>query len=307
MSRLTASAFHPELRSASRLLPKGAVGPRTIGVVRRLSSRRGVPIVDGVTVEQVSDTASVRLHHPAHRAHEGAALLWIHGGGMVIGSAHQDDALCKRFAAELGVTVASVEYRLAPEHPFPAPLDDCVAALEWLAAQPGAHPGRIAIGGASAGGGLSAGLALRAHAESPVKPIFQLLVYPMIDDRTAAHPDPAAKHRRLWSNKANAFGWRSYLGQDPGSAGVSQFAAPSRAEELAGLAPAWIGVGTLDLFYEENVAYAERLRAAGVPCQLEVVEGAFHGFDLIKGKAAVSQAFFASQVAALKSAFAAPA
>jgi len=303
MSRLTATAFHPELRAASRLLPKAAFNARTLGLVRRLMTRRGVPVTEGVTVEQVSDTASVRLHHPEHRVHDGAALLWIHGGGMVMGSAHQDDALCKRFAAALGVTVASVEYRLAPEHPFPAPLDDCLAALEWLAAQPGAHPGRIAIGGASAGGGLAAGLALRAHAEGAARPMFQLLVYPMLDDRTAAQPDSAAKNRRLWSNKANAFGWRSYLNHDPGASDVSPFAAPARAGDLTGLAPAWIGVGTLDLFHDEDLAYAERLRAAGVPCQVEVVDGAFHGFDLIKGEAAISLAFFDSQVKALKVAF----
>lgn len=303
MSRLIPTAFHPELRGASRLLPKGAVSPRTLGPVRRLSARRGDGPVEGVTVEQVSDTASVRLHHPTERRHHGAALLWIHGGGMVIGNARQDDPVCKQLANELGVTVAAVDYRLAPEHPFPAPLDDCFAAFEWLATQPGAHQGRIAIGGASAGGGLAAGLALRARDESSVKPLFQLLVYPMIDDRTAAQPDPLRKHRRLWSNKANAFGWRSYLAAEPGSDSVSPYAAPSRAADLAGVAPAWIGVGTLDLFHDENIAYAERLRAAGVPCSLEVVDGAFHGFDLIKRGTPVAQAFVQSQISALRAAF----
>lgn len=303
MSRLRTSAYHPDLRSISRFLPKGAVGPRTLGLVRRGSARRGRGDVPGVTVEQVSDTASVRLHHPEDRRHDGAALLWIHGGGMVIGTAQQDDPVCKEFANALGVTVAAVEYRLAPEHPFPAPLDDCLAALEWLAAQPGAHLGRIAIGGASAGGGLAAGLALRARDQSAVKPIFQLLVYPMLDDRTAAKPDPAATHRRLWSNPANAFGWRSYLAAEPGSDGVSPYAAPARATDLAGLAPAWIGVGTLDLFHDEDLAYCDALRAAGVPCDLDVVNGAFHGFDLVKRGTPVSQAFVQSQISALRAAF----
>lgn len=303
MSRLRTSVYHPDLRGASRWLPKGAVGPRSIGFVRRLSERRGDGEVDGVLVEQVSDTASVRLHHPVERRHDGAALLWIHGGGMVIGNARQDDALCATYAAQLGVTVAAVEYRLAPEHPFPAALDDCLAALEWLAVQPGAHQGRLAIGGASAGGGLAAGLALRARDESFVRPIFQLLVYPMIDDRTAARPDPAAKHRRLWSNPANAFGWTSYLAAEPGSGGVSPYAAPARASDLSNLPPAWMGVGTLDLFHDEDLAYCERLRAAGVPCELDVVDGAFHGFDLIKRNTPVAKAFLQSQISALSAAF----
>ncbi len=131
---------------------------------------------------------------------------------------------------------------------------------------------------------------------------FELLAYPMLDDRTATRVDAGAIKRRLWSNTSNRFGWQSYLGQAPGGSDVDGLAAPARVDDLSNLPPAWIGVGTLDLFYDEDVAYADRLNAAGVACELDVVQGAFHGFDAIAPKAGVSQAFRAAQVAALAAA-----
>jgi acetyl esterase/lipase len=239
----------------------------------------------------------VRLHRPVGVSQSAPALLWIHGGGYVIGTAQQDDPVCRRFARELGITVAAVDYRLAPEHPYPAALEDCYSALTWLAGLPAVDPGRVAIGGASAGGGLAAALALLAHDRGEVTPVLQLLAYPMLDDRSGTTPDNP--NYRLWSPKSNRFGWASYLGSaDP------RVAVPARREDLSGLAPAWIGVGTNDLFHDEDIAYAERLTAAGVPCHVEVVPGAFHGFDLVVPKAAVSQSFFASQCAGLRTAFA---
>lgn len=239
----------------------------------------------------------VRLHRPAPPVDTAPALLWIHGGGYVMGSARQDDQLCRRFSNELGITVAAVDYRLAPEHPYPAGLDDCYAALTWLTGLPAVDPTRIAIGGASAGGGLAAALALLARDRGEVAPACQLLVYPMLDDRSAALP--ADRRYRLWTPRSNRFGWTSYLGDaDP------QLAVPARRDDLAGLAPAWIGVGTCDLFHDEDLAYAERLQQAGVPCQLEVVPGAFHGFDALARKSRVAQAFFASQCASLRAALA---
>jgi acetyl esterase/lipase len=157
----------------------------------------------------------------------------------------------------------------------------------------------VAIGGASAGGGLAAALALRARDEGgAVRPVLQLLVYPMLDDRTVKRSDLDGARYRLWSQDSNRFGWTSYLaGADP------QIAVPARHEDLAGLPPAWVGVGTRDMFYDEDVAYAERLNAAGVPCHVEIVPGAFHIFDAVLPKAGVSQSFFASQCARLREAF----
>lgn len=239
--------------------------------------------------------ASVRVQRPGSASGPGPALLWIHGGGYVIGNAAQDDGLCQRFSRELGITVGSVDYRLAPEHPYPAALEDCYAALLRLAELPEVDATRIAIGGASAGGGLAAALALLARDRGEVRPVLQVLSYPMLDDRSAALP--ANRDYRLWSPSANAFGWASYLGDaDPA------VAVPARRDDLAGLAPAWLGVGSLDLFHDEDVAYARRLQEAGVPCALEVVDGAFHGFDLLTPKTGVSQAYFASQCERLRAA-----
>src|ERR1700734_1153592 len=291
--------FHPDLRRVARFAPKTPIGPRTLTVIRRLSSvlpRGKNP--DGVEALILRSGVGVRLHRPDGVGQSGAALLWIHGGGYVMGTAKQDDQLCRRFARELGVTVAAVDYRLGAADPPPAPLEDCYAALTWLAALPAVDPARVAIGGASAGGGLAAALALLARDRGEVTPALQLLAYPMLDDRSASGPENP--NYRRWGPKSNRFGWAAYLGNaDP------NIAVPARHEDLSGLPPAWIGVGTNDMFHDENLVYAERLTASGVPCQVEVVPGAFHGFDQIVPKAAVSQSFFAGQSTALRSALAA--
>jgi acetyl esterase/lipase len=290
--------FHPDLRRVARLAPRGFIGPRSLRLIRALSSStRQRRVSDDVEVLVLGSGVGVRLHRPVGVEQPGPALLWIHGGGYVMGTAQQDDLICRRFVRKLGITVAAVDYRLAPEHPYPAGLEDCYSALTWLVGLPAVDPARVAIGGASAGGGLAAALALLAHDRGDVTPTLQLLAYPMLDDRSGA----AAKNLnyRLWSPKSNQFGWAAYLGNaDP------QIAVPARRDDLSGLPPAWIGVGTQDLFHDEDLAYAERLTAAGVPCQVEVVEGAFHGFDQVVPKAAVSQSFFASQCASLRTALA---
>jgi acetyl esterase/lipase len=224
-------------------------------------------------------------------------LLWVAGGGLLLNTSVADDGPCRTIAERLGIVVASVEYRLAPEHSFPTPLDDCYAGLRWLAAQPDVDVNRIAIGGASAGGGLTAALALLARERGEIRPIMQLLVYPMLDDRTSARTDLDPRRYRMWSQVSNKFGWDSYLGPVRGS--VPPLAAPARHDDLAGLPPAWVGVGTNDLFHDEDVAYARRLQEAGVPCTLEIVPGAYHGFDRTQADAPVSKAFFEAQVAAL--------
>lgn len=266
-------------------------------MLQALTGMQGRRTPYDVEVLGLPSGAAVRIFRPPNRADDSApALLWIHGGGYVIGTAAQDDRLCRRFSAELGATVASVDYRLAPQNPYPAALEDCWAALTRLAELPGVDPARIAIGGASAGGGLAAALAQLAADRGEVSPVLQLLVYPMLDDRSAALP--ANRSYRLWNPRSNLFGWTAYLGDaDP------QVAVPARRADLSGLAPAWIGVGTLDLFHDEDLAYAQRLRQAGVQCEVETVPGAFHGFDLLMPKVAVSRAFFAAQCASLRNAF----
>ncbi|TGD89853.1 alpha/beta hydrolase [Mycolicibacterium sp. CH28] len=284
--------IHHELRSVARFVPRTLIHAWTLPVLRTLTALQR-PAAECVEVLTLQSGIGVRLYRPAGAADPTPALLWIHGGGYVIGTAAQDDALCRRFVERLGITVASVDYRLAPEHPYPTPLEDCYTALAWLADLPGVDGDRVAIGGASAGGGLAAALALLARDRAGVHPVFQLLVYPMLDDRSVGtHLDDPG--HRLWNATSNRFGWTSYLGgADP------NVAVPARRTDLAGLPPAWLGVGTLDLFHDEDLDYAARLQAAGVPCEVHVVPGAFHGFDGLAPKADISTAFFDSQCASL--------
>lgn len=292
-----APGFHPDLERIARYIPRQLVTRRTLPILQRLSGLQLGPAPKDVEVLTLTSGVGVRLFRPTGSSAPGPALLWMHGGGYVLGDPAQDDVLCRRFADELGATVAAVKYRLAPQHPYPAGLEDCYSALTWLAALPAVDPARVAIGGASAGGGLAAALAILAR-DRGLPLAAQLLVYPMLDDRSTG-PEFDSPGHRLWTHRSNKFGWAAYLGDaDPA------VAVPARREDLTGLAPAWIGVGTLDLFHDEDLAYAERLRAAGVPCEVEVVDGAFHGFDQIAAKTPVSRAFLASQYAHLRAALA---
>lgn len=289
--------FHPDLRRIARFAPRHFISSRTLPLLRALTLLHLPGRHKDVEVLTLTNGRSLRLHRPPVAISSSAAMLWIHGSGYVMGNARQDDQLCRRFVKALGITVAAVDYRLAPQHPYPAALEDCYAALQWLAALPGVDPMRVAIGGASAGGGLTAALALTARDRGEIKPALQLLAYPMLDDRTVAPSGVDTRNYRLWSERSNRFGWKSYLGDaDPNTA------VPARRADLAGLPPAWLGVGTLDLFHDEDLAYAERLKEAGVPCHVEVVPGAFHGFDAVAPGAAVSRAFFDSQCASLREA-----
>jgi acetyl esterase/lipase len=294
--------IHPELRRIAALLPRGVGGPNALRFFRRLESLQQLRRAPPETQLAIIGAAAIRVHYPPDRDGPYPALLWIHGGGYVMGTPAQDDTLCRRIARQLGVIVAAVDYRRAPEHPFPAALHDCHDALMWLATRGDVDAARIAIGGASAGGGLAAALALLARERGMVRPVLQLLSYPMLDDRTVLRTDIDERCFRLWNSPANAFGWRSYLDCEPGSPEVSALAAPARNEDYARLPPAWIGVGTCDLFYDEDLAYAHRLQGAGVPCEVHVVDGAFHGFDSVRPRAAITSRYREAQVRTLAAA-----
>lgn len=291
-------AIDPGLRSIARILPRGYALHRGLKLPRALMRLAAITgRVRDVPVVAVNDDVAVRVHRPGGLPARAPALLWIHGGGTIMGSAAQEDRYCRKLSQQADVAVVAVEHRLAPEHPYPTPIEDCYAALQWLHRQPWVDPSRIAVGGASAGGHFAAALAQRAQDRGEVKPAFQLLVYPMLDDRTGADGDD--RKRVMWSGRDNQLAWQWYLaGADPVAA------APARRADLSGLPPAWIGVGTLDLFYRECVDYAERLREAGVPVHEEIAAGAFHAFDLLAPKAPISTAFLASQCRHLRAALA---
>jgi acetyl esterase/lipase len=245
----------------------------------------------------------LRIYQPERVSKPVPVLLWMHGGGLVIGNAKMDDVYVLKFVKDLSIVVVSVDYRLAPDHPYPAALDDCYLALRWIqtqAARLQVDTDRIAVGGASAGGGLAASLAQLAHDRGGVSPVFQLLTYPMLDDRSALRSDLAYADLMIWTPKDNRFGWESYLRRPIGSDTTPPYAVPARRQDLTGLPPAWIGVGTLDLFYEEAVAYSERLNRCGSECELNVVNGAFHGFDIVDRNVTLARHFRDAQVAALR-------
>ena len=240
------------------------------------------------------------VYTPQGRATPSPVYLHLHGGGYMVGAPEMMDDSNIRVAADLDIVVVSVDYRLAPEHPIPAPLNDAYAALKWVHENEDAlaiDPTRVAIGGESAGGGLAAALALKARDEGDYPICFQLLVYPMIDDRTGTpgQPGDPVTGEFVWTRHNNQFGWNCYLGDAERTAPQ----VPARADSLKGLPKTWIATAALDLFREENVAYAQRLMADGVATDLTIYAGACHGFQLMRD-AGVSKRYVADFFGALK-------
>jgi len=236
----------------------------------------------------------VKIYEPAERT--GAklpAMLWIHGGGYVMGHPDMDDVLCERFVQAAKCVVVSVDYRLAPEHPYPAAIDDCYAGLTWMTDEAellGIDLDRIAIAGASGGGGLTAALALIARDKGGPALIFQMPLYPMIDDRniTASSHEITADNA-TWNRTNNLSAWNMYLGDRNEDSEVSPHAVPARAESLAGLPPTYTCIGQLDLFRDETIEYVARLAQAGVDVEFHLYPGTFHSFEMIVPQAEVSK------------------
>jgi acetyl esterase/lipase len=279
-------------------------------LARQLPLEPAFPDIDvserSIPGPETSTPVRVLVYVPKEAPRPLPALVWIHGGGYVLGSPDADGLQIKTLVSQLGCVVVSVDYRLSPESPFPAGVEDCYAALQWTHAQArelGVDRARVAIGGASAGGGLAAALALLARDRAEVQVAFQVLLVPMLDDRTATAPDPHPfVGEFVWTPANNLFGWTALLGRAPGGEGVSPYAAPARAESLAGLPPAYISTGSLDLFLEEDMEYARRLVRAGVPTELHVYPGAYHGFSRA-ADARVANAYTRDYMHALQRAF----
>jgi acetyl esterase len=283
----------PSLLPLLELMPGAGFSAETLPEIRVQSEQRfaflGDPVLQPEVklIEGLGGPLEIYWSDPNPGTTGRPALLHIHGGGMVIGSAKSMQHGPTGMATALGIPVASVEYRLAPEHPFPAPQEDCLAGLKWLAANAadlGVDPARIGIIGESAGGGLAAATALMARDLGGPPLAAQFLVFPMLDHRTGSEDCPYRNPTTgefVWTRDSNRFGWSALRGSYGADDERKGWFSPSLAESLAGLPQTWIGTGSLDLFLDENLDYARRLIAAGVPVELHSYPGAIHAFQAI--------------------------
>jgi acetyl esterase/lipase len=285
------SRLDPDIRAALQAAPFPPINEETLPAVR--ASRYSQVDVEGLSaaVTRVSVSVpgpdsspevSLRIHRPADAHGRLPCLVWMHGGGLVMGNSFQDDPRFDRWCVRHGIMAVSIEYRLAPETPYPGPLEDCYAGLRWVqehAAELEIDAAMIGIGGASAGAGLAAGLALLCRDRGGPAISSQLLIYPMLDDRMTT---PSSRWEvPIWSPASNHFGWTSYLGDRKGTSEVPIYAAAARASDLRNLPSTLIVVGTLDGFVDEDLAYAQALNQAGVDVELHMYPGAPHGFDAL--------------------------
>lgn len=299
-----------EHRAVYRAMPADLMGlediPATRARVRELRDRMrrppDPPGVESVDLEVAGDPpVAVRRYRRRDTGDAPtAALFWIHGGGMVMGDLDMDDVYCRQIVDRLGVQVIATDYRLAPEFPYPAAIEDCYRSLAWAfdeADRLGIDPTRIAVGGASAGGGLAAGVCLLARDRGDHAPAFQFLMYPMLDDREVDESSPSADDPKVWNATANLRGWESYLA-DVGSE-VPVYAAPARATDLSGLPPTYLCVGDLDLFLREDLAYALALTHSGVPTEVRVYPGGFHASNVFVSESSLSRRWLADDLEAI--------
>ncbi len=284
-----------EVLAALPLDPAGSLGDANMVQMMRstpdILAMMGttLPTDDRVTVENRdipgpdgAPEIGVRIYTPKSSGSPLPGLVYFHGGAFVIGDLYTEEHRCLRLSADGGCVVVSVDYRLAPESPFPAGVEDCYTALGWVAAHArdlGVDGDRIAVGGASAGGALAAAVALMARDRSTVQLAFQLLVYPVIDDRMETASMRAFSATPIWNSSSNAQMWDHYLGVKRDY--VSNYAAPGRCTDLSDLPPAYVMTAEFDPLRDEGITYAQRLMQAGVPTELHCFGGACHGFDLL--------------------------
>jgi acetyl esterase/lipase len=311
------SELAPVVEMLVSLRPPDAYRPDNI-----IEMRQPVPGVETPTDEILSRDGAYRVEErtvpgpdgapdialliclPTDASTPAAAIYHTHGGGMIVGDNRFGVVEMLNLAAPLGMAVVSVEYRLAPETPHPGPVEDCYAGLMWMSAHAdelNIDPERIVIGGASAGGGLAAGVTLMARDRNGPPILAQLLLCPMLDDRNNSPSTRQMQGLGIWDSSSNKTGWDALLGDGVrGGPEVSPYASPSRATDLAGLPPTFIDVGSAETFRDEDVAYASRIWQAGGRVELHVWPGGFHGFDVVVPHAAISQDAIAARAAWLR-------
>lgn len=314
-----AFALDPQVAAAMQPLSALAVGmpSPSVGDIasRRLTMEAGqvfmeskrvmpsdVKLTDLEAVAIDGDTVALRWYAKDGSA-PGSAVVYLHGGGMILSNVGLYDGTVARYVSASGVPMLSVEYRYAPEFPGLTPVEDGYVALRWLSdhgAELGVEPRRIAVMGDSAGGGIAAGLALLARDRGGPEIAQQILVYPMLDDRTTV-PDPELVPFAGWTYDDNLTGWAALLGDGVGGPDVSPYAAPARMTEAVGLPPVYLEVGELDIFRNEGVEFARRTAEAGVSTELHVHPGVPHGWDFVAPEADVSQRSMADRIRRLQS------
>lgn len=242
---------------------------------------------------------SVRITRPKNADAALPGVYFIHGGGMVLGEVEGENVGATTISEQVNAVVVSVEYRLAPENPYPAPVEDCYAGFVWMAehaAELGIDPARIAFYGGSAGGGLVLATALLARDRTGPKVAFQMPIYPMIDDRNESASSHEISDVGIWDRSANIEAWGWYLGGND----ADEYAAPARAQDLSGLPPTFIDVGAVDMFRDEDIAFANRLMQAGVPTELHINPGSYHASEVFAPEAQLSQRIWAMRLDALR-------
>jgi acetyl esterase/lipase len=279
-------------------------------VVKQMLAALEIPPNPNVTSEdrmvpgpEGAPDIKVRIYRPTDATGTLPGIYFIHGGGMILGDIDGEDAVSTEICERVDALVVSVEYRLAPEHPYPAPVEDCYAGLVWMARHASElrfDPDRLAVYGGSAGGGLTIATSMLARDRGFPALTFQMPIYPMIDDRNETPSSHEITDIGLWDRAGNIEAWQWYLGDGK----PDQYAAPARAEDLDGLPPTYIDVGTVDLFRDEDIAFATRLMQAGVPTELHVNPGAYHAAEVFAPECALSQRIWARRIEALRRALA---
>jgi acetyl esterase len=308
------SRVNPELLAGLEMFQDLDLRPEYLQAIREGAAQMRPPtVIDdtlSVTDEMIAgpdaNPLPLRIYRPKSTTEALPVLLWIHGGGYILGSIDDNDDLCMRFVKDANCVVVSVDYRLAPEHPYPAPIEDCYSALKWIADNAEAiniDSHRIGVAGASAGGGLTAALTLLARDRQYPSICFQMPLYPMIDDQNHTPSTNEIKEGFVWNQKTNEAGWKMYLGEIYGTEIIPAYAAPSRAEDYRNLPYTYTCVGQLDPFRDETLTYVTKLAQAGVDVEFHLYPGAYHGFEAINPNADVSVRAVNEYIQAVKKGF----